>query len=375
MLKVLHLISGGDTGGAKTHIYSLMKGFKGLVDAHTVVFVPGPFYDEAKAMGLKITLVRQKGRFDLKSMDVVARMAKEEGVDLIHCHGARANFNALFLRNKLHLPMVSTLHSDYLLDFKGHFIKDKIFTPMNVYALKRFPYYIAITENFKEMLIRRGFPKERIFVVYNGIDYEKEERAVSKEEFLARYGLNFGPDDPIFVMAARLDLVKDHRTLLRALSSIKDRLGTARFLLAGTGRDEEYLKEFVAREGLADHVFFLGQVQDPFSLFGAGDVNLLTSKSESFPYALLEGAKAGLAFVASNVGGISEMAGQGGGLLFEGGNAQDLARVLLEVLDDPQGFKKRGAYLHQYVRENFSAGAMAHRHLEIYEEILGGQQQ
>lgn len=80
-------------------------------------------------------------------------------------------------------------------------------------------------------------------------------------------------------------------------------------LIAGQGPEREKLMAYVKDEGLEDLVSFLGQVSDPFSLYGAGDVNLLTSVSESFPYALLEGAKAKIPFIATDVGGIGEMAG------------------------------------------------------------------
>src|SRR5699024_441992 len=157
MLKVLHLISGGDSGGAKTHLFALMKGFQrefsDRIAAEIVCFIHEPFYDEAKALGIPIEIYEQKSRTDLKVMDKIADKINRENYDLVHCHGARANFNSLFIRNKISVPMVTTLHSDYLLDFKGNFIKNMIFTPLNVFALKRFHHYIAITEDFKEMLV------------------------------------------------------------------------------------------------------------------------------------------------------------------------------------------------------------------------------
>lgn len=113
----------------------------------------------------------------------MVRMIREEGFDLVHCHGARANFNALYLRKRVDVPMVTTLHSDYLLDFKDNFIKDKVFTPLNKFALKRFDNYIAITERFKAMLVNRGFPEEAIFVTYNGIDMKKRKSPWTKRSF------------------------------------------------------------------------------------------------------------------------------------------------------------------------------------------------
>lgn len=368
-MKVLHLISGGDTGGAKTHIYTLLKGLEAYHDVSMVCFCPGPFLDGALALGIDARLVEQKNRFDMGTLKKVVRMIEEEGFDLVHCHGARANFNALYLRKRVDVPMVTTLHSDYLLDFKDNFIKDKVFTALNQYALKRFNNYIAITERFKTMLVERGFPEEDIFVTYNGIDMKKSEPAVDKEAFLARYGLGKYSDRMLFVIAARLDLVKDHKSLLKAVALNKEALSRAHVLIAGRGPEREKLMAYVEEEGLEDLVSFLGQVSDPFSLYGAGDVNMLTSVSESFPYALLEGAKARIPFIATDVGGISEMAGPYG-MVFQPKDAEGLGEKMVYALNHPDEMKKRGEGLYDYVNEHFSQEAMAKSHVEIYEKIL-----
>lgn len=370
MIKVLHLISGGDSGGAKTHIYSLMKGFENKIDAKIICFISGPFYEEAKELGIDIELIEQKSRFDMKPMKKILDRVEKDGYDLIHCHGARANFNALFIRKDIKIPMITTLHSDYLLDFKDSFIKDKIFTPLNVYALKKFPFYIAITKRFRNMLVERGFKEENIFVAYNGIDLDKIETKVSKEEFLGRYDLLKYKDRLLFVFAARLDLVKDHMTLLRAIKKKKEVLGNCHFLLAGQGPEEGRLKDYVKENGLEDLVSFLGQVKDPFSLFGAGDINILTSESESFPYALLEGAKEKIPFIATDVGGIAEMAGPNGAELFAPHDAEALGQILETFAKNPEKRLSMGQDLYHYVRENFSNQAMALNHQEIYRQLL-----
>ena len=50
-MKVLHLISGGDTGGAKTHVHSLLAGLTPRIQVKMVCFTEGPFVEEARALG------------------------------------------------------------------------------------------------------------------------------------------------------------------------------------------------------------------------------------------------------------------------------------------------------------------------------------
>ena len=51
-MKVLHLISGGDTGGAKTHVHSLLAGLTPRMPVKMVCFTEGPFAQEARALGM-----------------------------------------------------------------------------------------------------------------------------------------------------------------------------------------------------------------------------------------------------------------------------------------------------------------------------------
>lgn len=93
--------------------------------------------------------------------------------------------------------------------------------------------------------------------------------------------------------------------------------------------ERKKLEALAAELGIADSVFFLGWVNDLDSFYGALDINTLSSLSEAFPYALPEGARAHLATVASNVGGVPAIIEHGvTGLLIEPGDVRMLAAYL-----------------------------------------------
>ena len=93
-MKVIHLISGGDTGGAKTHIHYLLSGICEHVDAKLVCFMRGEFSDEAQALGIP-TLILDGNIF--KTLRQLKTLVREENYELIHSHGARGNFIASLL--------------------------------------------------------------------------------------------------------------------------------------------------------------------------------------------------------------------------------------------------------------------------------------
>ncbi len=369
-MKVLHLISGGDTGGAKTHIISLMKGLEKFIDARIICFIKDTFYEEVKESNIDIEVFEQKGRLD---MSVIARLEEEinnVNYDIIHCHGARANFVAMFLKRKVKKPFITTIHSDYELDFKDNFYKKLIFTNLNKFALKGFDYYIAISDSFKDMLIDRGFDSEKIYTAYNGIDLDAEMNYVFKDDFLRRYNIE-AKDKTIIGIIARLDQVKDHETFIRAASIVLKERDDLLFLIAGDGNDEKRLKSIVEEEGIGEYVHFLGYVKDPYSFFNAIDINVLTSISESFPYVILEGARMNKTIISTKVGGVAMLVKDGyNGYIIDIGDSEALAQRITSLLDDKGKIETMGKNLYRDARDNFSSEPMAKRHIEIYNEII-----
>lgn len=369
-MKVLHLISGGDTGGAKTHIISLLKGLNELIDAKVVCFIEDTFYEDAKASGIDIEVYRQKSRSDMSVVNRLAEIIEDDDYDIIHCHGARANFIAMFLKRKINKPMITTIHSDYKLDFKGNLYKRLVYTTLNQLALRCFKYYIAISDTFKEMLVKRGFKAKNIFVAYNGIDLESKPQITPKDEFLRRYNIEEN-GKAIVGIAARLDLVKDHETFIKAANIVLKKRNDVMFLIAGDGDEEKRLKDLVIELSIEDNVHFLGYVKDNFSFFNAIDINTLTSVSESFPYVILEGAKMNKPVISTKVGGVNKVVNDDySGYLIDVGDYNDLSNKILTLVENKGLVETMGKNLYMNVKENFSYSSMARTHIKIYEEII-----
>lgn len=369
IMKVLHLISGGDTGGAKTHIISLMKQLDKMMEAKVICFIKDTFYYDLLKEGINIEVFMQKSRMDMSVTKRLIDEIQREDYDIVHCHGARANFLGMFIRNRINKTMITTIHSDYRLDFRDSFYKKVIFTPLNALALRKFDYYIAISDEFKKMLVDRGFKENRIFVVYNGIDLENEPVFVSKEEFLDRYSIK-AEDKVIAGIVARLDLVKDHETFIRAARKVLDIRKDIVFLIAGTGKDEARIKSMVKELDIEEHVYFLGYVEDQYSFFNAIDINVLTSISESFPYAILEGARMKKPIISTDVGGIHHLIRDGyNGWLINIRDYETLAGRLLYFMENRESIKTMGENLYKSVENSFSSRSMAESHYNIYEKI------
>lgn len=374
-MKVLHLIGGGDEGGAKSHVLSLVKQLGNKINVKLISLRPGAFAEDAKAMGIDVEIIHSGNIFtDIKS---IIKITLEGDYKLLHTHGAKANMIGVFAKRKTGIPVVSTIHSDYRLDYLHSILKMYSFGLINTVALRFVDYYIAVSQNFKDMLIKRSFPAHRIYTVYNGIPFDNKIDIMPRNEFAGKYGVKLAPDDVVVGILARLHPVKGHTVLLDAAAKVLKKYPKTRFLIGGPGDDLRPSLERKAQQlGISDNVYFLGMVYEPYSFFECIDINVLASYSESFPYVILEGARMKKATVSSKVGGLEDLFIQNkNGFLYTPGDSDALAEHLEELIKDPEKRREMGEQLYITAKEHFSLESMCNTQLGIYNSILTREKQ
>lgn len=376
-MKILHLISGGDTGGAKTHVLTLLKKLKqNGVCVKLLCVMDGDFAKEAKKNSIPTKIIHQAKRYDIKQIFKIKKYIQNEEFDLVHCHGARANFIALFIKKFLKIPFITTLHSDYKLDFNDNLYKKLIFTPINLIALKKLDYILTVTDSFRKMMIERNFDEQKLLTIYNGLDFKKVSNICPKDEFLKRYNLAFEKDKLYVGIVARLQAVKGINIFLEACKKLifEKNVKNVVFLIAGSGDLKESIQKFIDKNNLSPYIHLLGFVNDVQSFYNLIDINVLTSFSESFPYVLLEGAKMKKPTVSTNVGGIYEMIKDGqNGFLVDAGDFDSLAKKIYVLINDKNIRDRFSQNLYDYCVKNFSDEKMAKTHQNIYKFILKGE--
>ena len=369
-MKVLFLISGGDSGGAKTHLFALLDSLKNMCTVKMVCFMEGVFYQEILERDIDTVLLRQRNRFDMSVLSEIERMVEEEGFDIIHCHGARANFIISKIKRRVSVPVITTMHSDYLLDFDV-FYKKIIFTGLNMYALKKMDYYIAVSTSFKKMLSMRGFNPNDVYTVYNGMNFSEPISYDEKEDFYKRIGYTPEEGEVLVGIIGRHDHVKGHDIFMRGCAMAAKKHKNVKFLLAGGREGEAALRKIAKQEGVEDRFIFCGFIKDIYSFINAIDINTITSRSESFPYVMLEGARLKKPLVASDVGGISDLVEDGQtGFLFKAEDVEGFCEKLCRLIEDEKLRLKMGEALFDRATGVFSSENLASEHMKIYESVL-----
>ena len=369
-MKVIHLISGGDSGGAKTHVLSLLQNLNKTITAQLVCFRDGPFAEEARAMGIPTMICGGNNIPHLRRE--LAAYIQQGGYQLIHCHGSRANMIGALLRGPTGLPVVSTVHSDYKLDYMGRPFARLTFGAINAWALRHLDYRIGVSDAMVDLLIDRGFPPDRFYAIYNGIDFTPAPSQGDRLAYLRGLGADVEENSVVVGIAARLNPVKDMSTLIRGFAEGHKSCPRLRLVIAGDGEERQKLEDLAKELGVEKEVTFAGWISGGMDRFySALDVNALTSLSETFPYALTEGARFHLATVATAVGGIPYLIDQDvNGYLFTPGDWQTLGRYLAALGNGDSLRREMGEKLYEKASAKFSIQSTVDTQLHIYEEII-----
>ena len=369
-MKVIHLISGGDSGGAKTHVLSLLQNLNKTITAQLVCFRDGPFAGEARSMGIPTEIMGGNNIPRLRRQ--LTSYIKAGGYELIHCHGSRANMIGALLRSSTGLPVVSTVHSDYKLDYMGRPLSRLTFGNINAWALRKLDYRIGVSDAMVDLLIQRGFAPDRFYAIYNGLDFTPAPDQGDRLEYLRSLGADVDEDSVVVGIAARLNPVKDMSTLVRGFAAGYQKCHRLRLVIAGDGEERQKLELLAKELGVEQQVTFAGWISGGMDRFySALDINALTSLSETFPYALTEGARFHLATVATAVGGIPYLIDQDvNGYLFTPGDWETLGTHLAAIGNDDALRHQLGEKLFEKASTKFSIQRTVDTQLHIYQEIL-----
>lgn len=369
-MKVIHLISGGDSGGAKTHVLSLLQYLNRTITAQLVCFRDGPFAGEARSLGIPTMICG--GNNVLRIRRELTRYIRQGGYELIHCHGSRANMIGALLRKTTGLPVVTTVHSDYKLDYMGRPLSRLTFGNINAWALRRLDYRIGVSDAMVDLLIQRGFPPDRFYTIYNGIDFTPAPAQGDRLDYLRGLGADVDETSVVVGIAARLNPVKDMSTLIRGFAAGYAKCPRLRLVIAGDGEEREKLGNLARELGVERQVTFAGWISGGMDRFySALDINILTSLSETFSYALLEGIRFHLATISTAVGGIPYLIDQdANGYLFTPGDWQTLGGYFASLGNDDALRHALGEKLYEKASVQFSIQRMVETQLHIYQEII-----
>jgi glycosyltransferase involved in cell wall biosynthesis len=219
--------------------------------------------------------------------------------------------------------------------------------------------YLCSTNFYRELFVQAGFPSDKIVVMPHFIQQRSLHNVLKKT---GDYALFIG----------RLDPEKGVNTLLAAW-----RLLDFPLKIRGNGRMDEKAREFIRQHNL-NNIEFLGRMEELELLDLIGNARFLVMPSEgyyeTFGLVIIEAYSRGVPVVASNIGVVPELvADNQTGLLFESGNAQDLANKAKWMWDHPFEADVMGGNGLSTYKDRFTQDQCYKTLIEIYEKVINSK--
>jgi glycosyltransferase involved in cell wall biosynthesis len=366
-LRILHVITTLDVGGAEVHLLSQVRGQVARGHAVRVLYLKGA--------GTLAPEMREAGAGWVGRGGIGALFRSTRWADLVHSHLLKADMAAAVVaaltgrRSRL----VSSKHND------EQVLKRPLVSFVHGVLGNLPARTIVLSDHVGRFFQEHGrLDPARIRRIYYGLDpvpFEAARRTKAAQRAALRASFGFAPDDVVFICVARFAPQKAHGVLLRALSEVGS--SPIRLLLVGddpfgNGRREA---EALARElSLADRAVFAGIRRDVPALLAASDVFVLASLWEGLGLVFLEAMAAGLPVVATRVSAVPEVVVDGEtGRLVPPGDPVALARAMQDLAGDPERRVRWGRAGAARVRERFGLERMVEETLAVYREVTGGE--
>jgi glycosyltransferase involved in cell wall biosynthesis len=289
-MRVLHVITGLDVGGAETQLAMLLRHTSNECDVATL-YNPGPVAEQIRANGTTVRDIGMRSNRDLRALLKLRSLIAAGRYDVVHAHLYRSQ---VYARPAARLAgtrvVVTTEHSigethierrPMTAGVRGLYLASELFSD----------WTIAVSDVVRDRLIHWGVPARKITVIPNGLDtaalaFDPAARARARAQF------GIAPETFVIGTLGRLDANKRIGMVIEAAAPL---LGDQCVLLVvGRGEEMDALRDAAARAGVAGQVIFAGFQADTVAMLSAFDLYVMASAQETFGLAALEAMANGL---------------------------------------------------------------------------------
>ncbi len=378
-------------GGAGVHVTELVRALR--LDLDVIVRCFGLPRDEPNVHGYLVPAQLASANPSIATLGVDLEIAQDVGgADIVHSHTWYANAAGRIAQLLHGVPHVVTAHSlEPLRPWKAEQLGGgyRVSSWIERDAFLAADAVIAVSHGMKRDILR-SYPtldEQRVSVVHNGIDLERWH-PVEDDELLRTLGID--PDRPSVVFVGRITRQKGLPYLLRAAAQLPKEVQLV--LCAGAPDTPEILAE--VRAGVAElqkertGVVWIEELlsqHDLSAVLTSATTFVCPSVYEPLGIVNLEAMACGAPVVGTATGGIPEVVDDGvtgrlvpidqaddgtGTPLDPQKFVNDLARILTEVVSDPETAKRMGAAGREWAERDFGWQQISKRTQDVYRSVL-----
>ena len=370
MIRIVHLISDLDTGGAELMLAKLVQGMDRAQFANIVVSLTdrGQLGDQIESSGVAVhTLRMRRGTLDIRALPRLIRLLRGVEPTIVQSWLYHADLlSTIATRFSRPLALVWNLRCSEV--DMSHYGRLSKWVVVLLSRLSRFPDGVIVNSHAGRLVHERlGYHPVSWHLIPNGFDldlYRPDREANSRLKVELRL-----PEPAILVgLVARFDPMKDHRTFLAAAEMVHAAFPEVQFVLCGRGVDKtnEGLAQHIERYRLHGKVHLLGHREDIPYITAGLDIACSASIGEGFSNTIGEAMACGVPCVVTDVGDSARIVGDTGRIVPPKDPAA-LAKACMELIQlGAEGRYIMGERARARIEQHFDIHSVVARYEKLY---------
>lgn len=379
MVKVLHIVTKLELGGAQKNVLSILETLdKKKYNLFLVSGKEGILVKDALALkGVEVNLIWPLYRqinlfFDLLAIYEIYRYIKKKKIEIVHTHSSKAGILGRWAAKLAGVPViVHTIHGWEFHQWQNSFL-NLLYSSLERITARITTSFVAVSQydiqaglkrnigtQKKYHLIRYGIKKEDFSNIRVDIKSKKEELA-------------FNSGSSVVGMIACFKPQKSPLDFIKVAQRVSKTVPEARFLLVGDGKLRKAIESLIQRSALNSKVILTGWRRDIPRIISLLDIVVLSSLWEGLPLVVLEAMAGAKPIVATSVGGIPELIQDGeNGFLVSPRDARSMSEKVVFLLKDKglsQRFGQRGREL--FNSSHFQTDYMISQLDNLYDSLV-----
>lgn len=239
---------------------------------------------------------------------------------------------------------------------------------------KKTDLIISMTSEIREELKRINVHQEKICCIPNGVDVTRFCPASPSQRQQWRCDRDLHHDAVIVLFSGRFVPRKGLDLLFKAWSKVVKTEHSTQLVLLGSGKDQPDSIEYDGRQFVIDNniqnIVFEGEYLKPEDYLSIADIFVMPSRKEGMPNALLEAMSSGLAVVASNIGGITDLIENNvTGILFKPEDTEELSTKIIQLIQNKNLRVSLGKNAREEIQKKFTFHQVAEKYTQIYQKL------
>lgn len=377
-MKILHIITDLNNGGAEASLYRLTKADLRGANQHLVVSLMnrGIYADRLEKNGITVICLNMpRGRLTMRGLFMLYRQIKQAKPDIVQTWMYHADLIGGIVARLAGIKTIvwGIRHSNLDPDKNNKMSLRVVKTCSWLSTL--IPAKIACCSEAAAPLHEAiGYCSEKIRIIPNGYPLDLiKSRPELREK--TRAELNLDDHTAVIGMVARYHPQKDHENLINALKQAKQEHYAFTCLLVGDSLTEGNieLKQLIRQAGVEEHVRLLGPRTDIVAIMNALDIHVLSSAGEAFPNVLAEAMACGTPCVTTDVGDAALIVGDTGWVVPARNSralADGIAAALTAYRQQPESWPLRQNACRERITAKFSMPSMLAAYQKLWDEVV-----